>query len=81
MAELRPIYLSVLRGKRVLLVLDNAIDRDQVAPLVPPEACALIVTSRRRIAVAGMARVDLDLLTSGEAVGLLASDRRRRPGQ
>jgi hypothetical protein len=46
-AELRPIYLSVLRGKRVLLILDNAHDGDQVAPLLPPEHCALIVTSRR----------------------------------
>ena len=44
-AELRPIYLSVLRGKRVLVILDNAVDGDQAAPLVPPEACALIVTS------------------------------------
>src|SRR5215831_545155 len=70
-AELRPIYLSVLRGKRALLILDNALDGDQVAPLLPPEDCALIVTSRRRIAVAGLARVDLDLLAPDEAAGLL----------
>src|SRR5262249_7391914 len=69
--ELRPIYLNVLRGKRVLLMLDNALDGDQVAPLLPPEDCALIVTSRRRIAVAGLARVDLDLLAPDEAAGLL----------
>src|SRR5215831_5433882 len=70
-AELRPIYLSVLRGKRLLLILDNALDGDQVAPLLPPEPCALIVTSRRRIAVAGLERVDLDLLAPDEATGLL----------
>jgi tetratricopeptide (TPR) repeat protein len=72
-AELRPIYLSVLRGKRVLLILDNAHVGDQVAPLLPPEDCALIVTSRRRIAVGGVARVDLDLLAPEEAVGLLGA--------
>jgi tetratricopeptide (TPR) repeat protein len=72
-AELRPIYLHVLRGKRVLLILDNALDGDQVAPLLPPEDCALIVTSRRRIAVGGVMRVDLDLLAPEEAVGLLGA--------
>jgi tetratricopeptide (TPR) repeat protein len=71
--ELRPIYLHVLRGKRVLLLLDNALNGDQVAPLLPPEDCALIVTSRRRIAVAGLVRVDLDPLAAEEAVGLLRS--------
>jgi cytidylate kinase len=71
--ELRPIYLHVLRGKQVLLILDNALDGDQVAPLVPPEDCALIVTARRRIAVAGLVRVDLDLLSPDEATGLLRS--------
>jgi tetratricopeptide (TPR) repeat protein len=71
--ELQPIYLSVLRGTRVLLILDNALDGDQVAPLVPPENCALIVTSRRKIAVTGLVRVDLDLLAPGEATGLLRS--------
>jgi tetratricopeptide (TPR) repeat protein len=72
-AELQPIYLSTLRGKRVLLILDNAFDGNQVAPLVPPENCGLLVTSRRRIAVAGLVRVDLDLLSPEEATGLLRS--------
>jgi hypothetical protein len=71
--ELQPVYLSVLRGKRVLLILDNALDGDQVAPLAPPENCALIVTSRRKIAVTGLVRVDLDLLAPEEATGLLHS--------
>ena len=81
-AELRPMYLSLLHGKRVLLILDDALDGDQVAPLLPPEDCALIVTSRRRIAVAGLARVDLYLLAPEEAVDLLRSivgERRATP--
>jgi hypothetical protein len=72
-AELRPIYLHVLRGRRVLLILDNAHDGNQVAPLLPPEDCALIVTSRRQIAVGGVVRIDLDLLAPEEAVGLLGA--------
>jgi tetratricopeptide (TPR) repeat protein len=44
-----------------------------VAPLLPPEDCALIVTSRRRIAIAGLSRIDLDLLAPDEAIGLLTS--------
>jgi hypothetical protein len=71
--ELRPIYLSVLRSKRMLLILDNALDGGQVAPLVPPEDCALIVTARRQIAVVGLTRVDLDLLSPDEAASLLRS--------
>jgi hypothetical protein len=44
----------VLRNERVLPILDNALDGDQVAPLSTPEDCALTVTSRRRIAVGGV---------------------------
>jgi hypothetical protein len=53
-AELRPLYLRVLRNERVLLILDNALGGDLVAPLPTHEDCALIVTSRRRIAVGGL---------------------------
>ena len=47
-AELRPIFLHVLHDKQALLILDNALDGNQVGPLLPPESCGLIVTSRRR---------------------------------
>jgi tetratricopeptide (TPR) repeat protein len=82
--ELRPIYLSVLRGKRVLLILDDALNGDQVAPLLPPEDCAVIVTSRRQIAVSGLTRVDLDLLAPDEATDLLRTilgDTQARPAE
>jgi tetratricopeptide (TPR) repeat protein len=71
--ELRGFYFSVLAGKRVLLVLDNAIDRDQVSPLSPPEGSALLVTSRSRIVLPGMTRVTLDQLSPEEARSLLLS--------
>jgi len=69
-------YRSRLAGRRVLIVLDNAGSVEQVRPLLPGSpGCAVLVTSRDALAglVArdGAARVELDLLPSAEAVGLL----------
>ncbi len=70
---LAPLYRSVLNGKRVLLVFDNAAESGQVAPLVPPSTCGVIVTSRRQVALPGAARVELDLMAPQEARALLQS--------
>ncbi|MGH8794701.1 MAG: BTAD domain-containing putative transcriptional regulator, partial [Stackebrandtia sp.] len=63
---------TALSGKRVLVVLDNAADEDQVRPLLPGlSECAVIVTSRRRLAGLDDARLlSLDVLSPGEAVDL-----------
>jgi tetratricopeptide (TPR) repeat protein len=70
--ELKRLYLSVLEGKRALILLDNALDGAQVRPLLPPAGSALLVTSRNAITLPGMkTRVTLDQLKPGEAGELL----------
>jgi len=69
-------YRSLLAGRRMLVVLDNASEVEQVRPLLPgTPSCAVVVTSRDVLAglVArdGAERLHLDLLPLADAVGLL----------
>lgn len=71
------LYRSLLSGRRVLVLLDNAAETAQVEQLIPGSAlCATVVTSRNRLDGLTVRfrsdRVALDMLTSGHARELMA---------
>ncbi|MGW3728456.1 BTAD domain-containing putative transcriptional regulator [Streptomyces sp. NPDC000851] len=70
--ERSALYRSVLDGRRVLVLLDNARDAAQVRPLLPgTSGCAALVTSRvRMVDLAGAHLVDLDVMSPDEALSL-----------
>jgi DNA-binding SARP family transcriptional activator/Tfp pilus assembly protein PilF len=71
------LYRSLLAGRRVLILLDNAADEDQVRPLLPGSpGCLVIVTSRNElpglIVTEGAQPLIVDLMSVPEARQLLS---------
>ncbi|MGH3716727.1 MAG: BTAD domain-containing putative transcriptional regulator, partial [Micromonosporaceae bacterium] len=67
-------YRSHLAGGRMLVVLDDAADEQQVRPLLPGSPrCAAVITSRRQLAaLMGAARFPVPQLVREDALALLA---------
>ncbi len=76
-AELGQLYHSMLRGKRALLLLDNAASAQQITPLLPaagasgPNGCLSIITSRKNISIPQMYSCRLGSLSLSEAKEML----------
>jgi DNA-binding SARP family transcriptional activator len=74
--EAAALYRSLLAGRKLLVVADNAGSADQVRPLLPgDDGCALIATSRLRmaglVASDGVRQLPVGPLSADDAVALL----------
>jgi tetratricopeptide (TPR) repeat protein len=78
--DIKELYLQLLRDKKALILLDNALDDKQVLKLIPPKTCCLLVTSRNTIILPGLHRKDLGVLKPQEALDLLLNIWRQTSG-
>ncbi|WP_395294555.1 BTAD domain-containing putative transcriptional regulator [Kitasatospora hibisci] len=69
------LYRSLLASRRMLILLDNAHDAEQIRPLIPGvSGCAVLATSRGRLAgIPGAHLVDVEELTPEEALALFSA--------
>ncbi|MFI6323518.1 BTAD domain-containing putative transcriptional regulator [Nonomuraea sp. NPDC050556] len=70
--ELSALWRAELAGRRVLAVLDNAADADQVRPLLPgsPGSLVLITSRRRLVDLDGAHAMSVDVPPAADAVTL-----------
>jgi DNA-binding SARP family transcriptional activator len=74
-AERSALYRSLLAERRMLVLLDNAHNTEQVIPLLPgTPGCAAIATGRSKLADLPSARlIDLDVMEPDEALSLFSA--------
>jgi len=70
-AEREGLYRTILNGEHILLVVDNALNAQQVERLVPPAGCLMIITAREHFALPGIFTEDLPPLPPQDAQELL----------
>ncbi|MFF4617929.1 ATP-binding protein [Nonomuraea jabiensis] len=71
--ELRKLWLTWTKGRRILIGLDNAHDAAQVKALIPAEpGCAVLVTSRAPLFLNGTHDTRLSVFSEAHGVELLA---------
>ena len=73
LSERSQLYDSLMAGKRVLIILDNARDEFQIRPLLPQcSTCAVLITTRRQInGLEEATIVELPVMSEPEARSLL----------
>lgn len=69
------LYRSLVAGRKILVLLDNAHDSDQLVPLIPGSpTCSVVVTSRNvltELLLNGATLLSLDVLSETDARNLL----------
>lgn len=70
-AGLQALYYTVLHGQCALLLMDNIADREQIEPMIPPDTCLLLITSRQHFTLPGLYAKNMDALPSKDARALL----------
>ena len=70
--SLKGLYRQILSGKKIIILLDNVHDVEQISPLLPPpDGCLVIVTSRMHFYFPGMKNINLNILPEVDAIKLL----------
>ncbi|MFV2116760.1 BTAD domain-containing putative transcriptional regulator [Micromonospora sp. LOL_025] len=71
-AERAALFRSIVAERRILLLLDDVSSVEQVQPLIPAAAgCAVVVTSRQQLDLAGACRHVVAPLTEEQGVAVL----------
>ena len=78
-SELQQAWRQATAGKRMLLLLDNARDAEQIKPLLPGHpGCRVLTTSRNRFTLPDLLPIELGLLTDDEAIDLALARANQR---
>ncbi len=64
-------YQSILHGKKAILFFDNVSSAQQITTLLPPNSCAMIITSRSVFRIPGLQSLRLDVLNVNDATQFL----------
>ena len=71
------LWREQLAGRKVLLVLDDAVSLDQIRPLLPTDpGCLVLVTSRRRIGTVDGCPLSLQELSAPDAAAMFTAQTR-----
>jgi hypothetical protein len=69
--ELQALYISLLEGKRVLIIVDQVGSENGINLLIPPPTCALLITSRHQLNLPTAFTLSLDRISPEDAERLL----------